>query len=124
MATYVSSSGAIDQGKRGESGQLPVSISSSISRLQPADLKAEEGLLSLKKSSSSTGGSSLGRSRQLMRRLLSERNQFPERAAEIDRQLRDSFERKVAILSIRHELAKPDAADYLGESGVRSDAIE
>jgi class 3 adenylate cyclase len=35
-----------------------------------------------------------------MRRLLSERNQFPERAAEVDQQLRDSFERRVAILAL------------------------
>lgn len=33
-----------------------------------------------------------------MRRLLSERNQFPGRQADIDRELRDSFERKAAIL--------------------------
>jgi len=36
--------------------------------------------------------------RALLRRLLSERNQFAERAADIDRQLRDAFERRVAIL--------------------------
>jgi len=35
-----------------------------------------------------------------MRHLLSERNQFPERADEIDQQLRASFERKVAILAL------------------------
>jgi adenylate cyclase len=51
----------------------------------------------LKKSSSSAGLSSRG-DRQFMRRLLSERNQFPERADEIDRQLRDALERKTAIL--------------------------
>ncbi len=52
----------------------------------------------MKKSSSSTGGSSQRSGRESMRRLLSERNQFPDRAAEIDRQLRESFERKAAIL--------------------------
>jgi len=34
----------------------------------------------------------------LLRRLLTVRNQFPERVDEIDRQLRDAFERKVAVL--------------------------
>ncbi|MEK6322775.1 MAG: adenylate/guanylate cyclase domain-containing protein [Acidobacteriota bacterium] len=51
----------------------------------------------MKKSSSSTGGSSSS-GRQLLRRLLSERNQFPGRSAEIDRELLDALERKVAIL--------------------------
>jgi class 3 adenylate cyclase len=36
--------------------------------------------------------------RALLHRLLSERNQFAERAADIDKQLRDAFERRVAIL--------------------------
>jgi adenylate cyclase len=52
----------------------------------------------LKTSSSSTVDSSQRSGRESMRRLLSERNQFPDRAAEIDRQLRESFERKAAIL--------------------------
>jgi adenylate cyclase len=52
----------------------------------------------LKTSSSSTVDSSQRSGRESMRRLLSERNQFPDRAAGIDRQLRDSFERKDAIL--------------------------
>ena len=51
----------------------------------------------VEKSSSPTGLSSFG-GRQLLRRLLSERNQFPGRHAEIDQQLRDAFERRVAIL--------------------------
>lgn len=52
----------------------------------------------VEKSSSSTVVSSSGSDRQLMRRLLSERNQFPGRRTEIDQQLRDAFERKVAVL--------------------------
>lgn len=52
----------------------------------------------MKKSSSYIAGSSTRSDRQLMRRLLSERNQFPERAAELDQQLRDALERRVAIL--------------------------
>lgn len=44
----------------------------------------------------STPGS--GSDRDLMRRLLSERNQLPERQADIDRELRDALERTVAIL--------------------------
>lgn len=52
----------------------------------------------VEKSSSSAGGLSSCSGRQLMRRLLSERNQFPGRHTEIDQQLRDAFERKVAIL--------------------------
>jgi class 3 adenylate cyclase len=47
---------------------------------------------------SSPAGGSSGSGRQLLRRLLSERNQFPDRVSEIDRQLRETFERKVAIL--------------------------
>ena len=43
-----------------------------------------------------TGG--IGSGRELMRRLLSERNQFPDRHTEIDQQLRDALERNVAIL--------------------------
>ena len=50
----------------------------------------------VEKSSSSTGG--IGSGRELMRRLLSERNQFPDRHTEIDQQLRDALERNVAIL--------------------------
>lgn len=38
------------------------------------------------------------RGRALLRRLLSIRNQFPERAAEIDKQLIDAFQRNVAVL--------------------------
>jgi adenylate cyclase len=34
----------------------------------------------------------------LLRRLLSERNQYPERAPEVDRQLREAFARTVAVL--------------------------
>jgi adenylate cyclase len=36
--------------------------------------------------------------REELRRLLSERNQYPDRAAQIDGQIRASFERRVAIL--------------------------
>lgn len=49
-------------------------------------------------SPSSAEGLSAGR--RLLRRLLSERNQFPGRVTEIDQQLRDAFERKVAILAL------------------------
>jgi adenylate cyclase len=52
----------------------------------------------VEESSSSIGGLSSGTGRQELGRLLSERNQFPGRYAEIDQQLRDAFERKVAIL--------------------------
>ena len=52
----------------------------------------------VEKSSSSASGLFSCSDRELMRRLLSERNQFPDRHAEIDQQLRDAFERKVAIL--------------------------
>jgi adenylate cyclase len=38
------------------------------------------------------------RGRALLRRLLSERNQYPERAAEIDRMIRDAFARTAAVL--------------------------
>ncbi|HWP44632.1 MAG TPA: adenylate/guanylate cyclase domain-containing protein [Blastocatellia bacterium] len=38
--------------------------------------------------------------RALLRRLLSERNQYPDRIAHIDEQLREAFERKVAILAL------------------------
>jgi len=54
--------------------------------------------VAVEKSSSSAGGLSSFGGRQLMRRLLSKRNQFPGRHTEIDQQLRDAFERKVAIL--------------------------
>ena len=46
--------------------------------------------------SSSDAASEKGRA--LLRRLLSIRNQFPERTQEIDQQVRDAFERQVAIL--------------------------
>ena len=52
----------------------------------------------VEKSSSPTGGLFSCSGRELMRRLLSERNQFPGRHTEIDQQLRDAFQRKVAIL--------------------------
>lgn len=52
----------------------------------------------VKQTSSSTAGLSDCTGRQLFRRLLSERNQFPNRHTEIDQKLRDAFERKVAIL--------------------------
>jgi adenylate cyclase len=54
----------------------------------------------VEESSSSSGGLPSCSGRQLMRRLLSERNQFPGRRTEIDQQLRDAFERKVAILAL------------------------
>jgi adenylate cyclase len=54
----------------------------------------------VEESSSSSHGLSSGSGRELMRRLLSERNQFPGRRTEIDQQLRDAFERKVAILAL------------------------
>lgn len=54
----------------------------------------------VEKSSSSAEGLDSGSDRKLLRRLLSERNQFPGRHAEIDQQLRDAFERKVAILAL------------------------
>jgi class 3 adenylate cyclase len=55
-------------------------------------------LQAVKKSqlSSSDPPSEKGRTR--LRRLLSIRNQFPERTQEIDQQVRDAFERQVAIL--------------------------
>ncbi|MEK6410701.1 MAG: adenylate/guanylate cyclase domain-containing protein [Acidobacteriota bacterium] len=52
----------------------------------------------MKNVSSSIAGSSTRSGRHLLRRLLSERNQFPERAAELDQQLRDALERRVAVL--------------------------
>jgi len=54
----------------------------------------------LKKPSSKTGGSSSLRGSALLRRLLSERNQFSERAADIDKEIRSAFERNVAILAL------------------------
>ena len=54
----------------------------------------------VEKPSSATSDLSSSSGRQLMRRLLSERNQFPDRLTEIDQQLRDAFERKVAILAL------------------------
>ena len=38
--------------------------------------------------------------RELLRSLLSERNQYPDRAAQIDEQLRNTFERKVSVLAL------------------------
>lgn len=38
--------------------------------------------------------------REELRRLLSERNQYPDRAAQIDERIRATFERKVAILAL------------------------
>jgi len=38
--------------------------------------------------------------RALLKRLLSERNQYPDQIAQIDEQLRKAFERKVAILAL------------------------
>jgi adenylate cyclase len=54
----------------------------------------------LKKHSSKIRDSSSLRDSKLLRRLLSERNQFSERAADIDKQIRDAFERNVAILAL------------------------
>ncbi|MFY9555002.1 MAG: adenylate/guanylate cyclase domain-containing protein [Blastocatellia bacterium] len=52
----------------------------------------------MKKHSSTRRRSSSRNGAALMRHLLSERNQFPERSIEIDQQVRDAFERVVAIL--------------------------
>jgi len=38
--------------------------------------------------------------RELLRSLLSERNQYPDRSAHIDEQLRNAFERKVSVLAL------------------------
>src|SRR5215217_6396624 len=44
--------------------------------------------------------SSLPTGRAFLDHLLSTRNQYPERAAEIDEQLRQTFERRIAILAL------------------------
>jgi adenylate cyclase len=50
---------------------------------------------SLKKRSSKSSSST---DRALLGRLLSERNQFSERTADIDKHIRDAFERRIAVL--------------------------
>lgn len=57
-----------------------------------------EDLPHVKKSPASTPRPHSRNGRTLLRRLLSIRNQFPERADEIDNQLRDAFQRNVAVL--------------------------
>lgn len=54
----------------------------------------------LKKHSSKIGGPSSLSGSALLSRLLSERNQFSERATDIDKQIRNAFERNVAILAL------------------------
>lgn len=54
----------------------------------------------LKKDPSKIRDSSSLRDATLLRRLLSERNQFSGRASDIDRQIRDTFQRTVAILAL------------------------
>lgn len=52
----------------------------------------------MKKSQLSSSDVASEKGRALLRRLLSIRNQFPERTQEIDQQVRDAFARQVAIL--------------------------
>ncbi len=52
----------------------------------------------MKRSPASTPRSHSRSGRALLRRLLAVRNQFPDRADEIDNQLRDAFQRNVAVL--------------------------
>ena len=52
----------------------------------------------MKKSRVSTPRSHSGSGSALLRRLLAVRNQFPERADEIDNQLREAFQRNIAVL--------------------------
>jgi adenylate cyclase len=55
-------------------------------------------LQAVKKSQLSSSDVASEKGRALLRRLLSIRNQFPERTQEIDQQVRDAFARQVAIL--------------------------
>ena len=55
-------------------------------------------LQAVNKSQLSSSGSPSETGSALLRRLLGIRNQFPERIQEIDQQVRDAFERQVAIL--------------------------
>jgi adenylate cyclase len=55
-------------------------------------------LQAVKKSQLSSSDVASEKGRALLRRLLSIRNQFPERIQEIDQQVRDAFARQVAIL--------------------------
>jgi adenylate cyclase len=57
-------------------------------------------LQALNKDSSKIPGSSSLSGSALLSRLLSERNQFTERAADIDKRICDAFERNVAILAL------------------------
>ena len=54
----------------------------------------------MKRSPASTPGAHSRNGRRELRRLLSIRNQFPESADEIDSQLRDAFQRNVAVLAL------------------------
>jgi class 3 adenylate cyclase len=52
----------------------------------------------VKKSQQSSTGPASESGRALLRRLMGIRNQFPERVEQVDKQVRDAFERQVAIL--------------------------
>lgn len=52
----------------------------------------------MKKSQHSSTGPASESGRALLRRLMGIRNQFPDRIEQVDQQLRDAFERQVAIL--------------------------